>query len=67
MMNQWMTYNENDPRHHVLKIKKDLSDIMDHLHEGERKLDDPKARALFKKSGDLLAGLKKDFEDYEKK
>ncbi|HTX43541.1 MAG TPA: hypothetical protein VMC61_02340 [Methanocella sp.] len=65
MMNQWMEYMEDDPRRHTSKIKKELSDLVEHLREDERKVDDPKARALFETTAEVLSGLKKAYEDYE--
>ncbi len=67
MMNQWMDYMENNPRHHTSKIKKELSDMIDHLREDERKVEDPKARALFETTAEVLTGLKKAYDDYENK
>ena len=65
MMNQWVEYNENDPRYYTSKIKKQLSDMVSHLREDERKVDDPKARALFEVTAEVLTGLRKAFDDYE--
>lgn len=65
MMNEWIEYNESDPRRHTTKIKKQLSDLVNHLREDERKVDDPKARALFEVTAEVLTGLRKAFDDYE--
>lgn len=65
MMNQWMNYMENDPRRHTAKIKSELSGLIDHLHEDERMVSEPKARALFETTAEVLIGLKKAFDDYE--
>ena len=67
MMNNWIDYMEDDPRRHTGKIKNELSGLIDHLREDERKVSDPKAKALFEKTEEVLSGLKKAYDDYESK
>lgn len=58
-------YPESDPRHHTIKIERMLSDTITHLREDEGKVQDPKARALFETSAEVLTGLRKAYTDFE--
>jgi hypothetical protein len=58
---------ESDPRFHTIKIKAWMHELVQHLREDVRKIDEPKARALFETSAEVLNGLIKAFDDYEKK
>ncbi len=58
-------YSETDPRHHTLKIKSMLGDIVDHAREDVTKIKEPKAQALFETTAEVLIGLQKAFSDYE--
>jgi hypothetical protein len=60
-------YPESDPRHHTANIKRMLEDAARHAREDVTKVDDPKARALFETSAEVLDGLRKAYEDFEKK
>ena len=62
-----MQYNENDPRHHTLKLKRMLNDTAVHAREDVSKVSDPKAQALFETTAEVLKGLVKAFNDYEEK
>jgi hypothetical protein len=61
------TPSENDPVHHTQKIKARMRQLIDHLREDIGKVTEPKAQALFETSAEMLAGLAKAFDDYEKK
>jgi hypothetical protein len=58
---------ENNPIHHTQKIKAQIRVIIDHLREDVGKVTEPKAQALFEVSAEVLTGLIKAFDDYEKK
>jgi hypothetical protein len=58
---------ENNPIHHTQKIKVQLRQLIDHLREDVGKVTEPKAQALFETSAEVLTGLVKAFDDYEKK
>lgn len=58
--------NQSDPTEHTQKIKTEFQKLTDHLREDVRKVDDPKAKALFETSAEVLNGLIKAFSDYEK-
>jgi hypothetical protein len=59
--------DERDPRHHVHKIEGRFQELIDHLREDVRKIDEPRAKALFETSAEVLGGLKKAFHDYDSK
>ena len=58
---------ENDPIHHTQKLKTQMRQLIDHLREDVEKVTEPKAQALFETSAEVLGGLVKAFDDYEKK
>ena len=59
--------SENNPIHHTQKIKAQMRQLVDHLREDVGKVTEPKAQALFETSAEVLTGLVKAFDDYEKK
>ena len=61
------TAERSDPRHHVQKIAGQFQDLIDHLRQDIEKIDDPRAKALFETSAEVIGGLKKAFADYDKK
>ncbi|HLH21782.1 MAG TPA: hypothetical protein VK066_04630 [Chloroflexota bacterium] len=60
-----MQHAESDPRHHTGRIKQMLADTMAHVREDEGKVSEPKARALFETTAEVLGGLVKAYDDYE--
>jgi hypothetical protein len=58
---------ENNPIHHTQKIKAQMRQFIDHLRADIGKITEPKAQALFETSAEVLTGLVKAFDDYEKK
>ena len=52
---------------HTSNIKKEFIKLSDHLREDVEKIHDPHAKALFETSAEVIDGLTKAFEDYEKK
>jgi hypothetical protein len=58
---------ETNPIHHTKKIKAQMLQLIDHLREDIGKVTEPKAQALFETSAEVLTGLAKAFDDYEKK
>jgi len=66
-MSDRMQYPENDPRHHILKLKQMLNDTATHAREDVSKISDPKAQALFEATAEVLKGLAKAFDDFEQK
>lgn len=61
------TENSSDPRVHTANIKGKFADLIDHLRADIPKIEDPKAKALFEVSAEVITGLQKAFSDYEKK
>ena len=57
----------NKPVQHTRKIKAQMRQLIDHLREDVGKVTEPKAQALFETSAEVLTGLVKTFDDYEKK
>jgi hypothetical protein len=61
------TSSENNPIHHTQKIKAQMRQLIDHLRADVGKVTEPKAQALFETAAEVLAGMAKAFDDYEKK
>ena len=59
--------SKNNPIHHTQKIKARMGQLIEHLREDVGKVTEPKAQALFETSAEVLTGLVKAFDDYEKK
>jgi hypothetical protein len=62
----FMTVKSN-PIHHTQKIKAQMHQLINHLREDIGKVTEPKVQALFETSAEVLTGLAKAFDDYEKK
>jgi hypothetical protein len=58
---------ESDPKHHTQKMKKKLDEIVTHLRQDTSKVDEPQLAAMFETAAEVLKGLVKAFDDYEKK
>lgn len=52
--------------HHATYIKDEISDLVLHLRRDILKVNDPRTKALCEVSADVLVGLRKAFDDYEK-
>jgi hypothetical protein len=59
--------SEKDPKHHTQHMKQRLQETVAHLREDIRKVDEPQLKAMFETSAEVLGGLIKAFDDYEKK
>ncbi|HZP98136.1 MAG TPA: hypothetical protein VFB13_01245 [Reyranella sp.] len=57
----------NDPRHHTRQMKQRLQETVEHLRADVEKVDEPRLKAMFETSAEVLGGLVKAFSDYEKK
>jgi hypothetical protein len=60
-------FSESDPRHHTIKIKDMLEASIQHMREDVEKVSDVRAKALFETSAEVLTGLVKAYEDFEKR
>lgn len=58
-------YDEKDPRYHTARIRNMFGDMIDHLRKDVKIVDDPRAKAMYETSAEVLRGLQKAFEDYE--
>ena len=61
-----MAHQESDPRHHTEKMRARLAETVDHLRSDIGKVDDPQFKAMFETSAEVLTGLIKAFEHYER-
>jgi hypothetical protein len=58
---------DKNPQHHTQKMKKRLQETVTHLRQDIGKVDEPQLAAMFETSAEVLTGLVKAFDDYEKK
>ncbi len=65
-MTDRMQFSEDDPRHQTARIKSMLTELIDHSREDVAKVKDPKAQALFETTAEVLLGLRKAYEDFER-
>jgi hypothetical protein len=49
--------DERDPHYHTARIAGMLNEIVRHVRDDTAKVDDPKAKALFETSAEVLTGL----------
>jgi len=59
--------DDGDPRHHTQKMQRRLEQTIAHLREDIEKVDEPKLKAMFETSAEVLGGLVRAFRDYEQK
>jgi len=59
--------NDSNPLHHTHKMAAHLRETIDHLRADIDKVDEPRFKALFETSAEVLGGLVKAFEHYENK
>ena len=59
--------SKNNAVHHTQKIKTRMRQLIEHLRKDVGKVTEPKAQALFETSAEVLTGLVRAFNDYEKK
>lgn len=57
---------KHDPFHHTQKLKAQLRQLIEHLRQDVGQVTEPKAQALFETSAEVLTGLVKAFDDYER-
>ncbi|HET8649891.1 MAG TPA: hypothetical protein VFL95_07615 [Gemmatimonadales bacterium] len=66
MTNQ-QNYPETDPRYHTARLKQMLRNTAEHAREDIEKVDDPRARALFETTAEVLIGLETAYRHFEEK
>jgi ferric iron reductase protein FhuF len=59
--------SDRNPQHHTQNMKKRFSETVTHLRQDIGKVDEPQLKAMFETSAEVLSGLIKAFDDYEKK
>ena len=59
------TPDESDPRHHTAKIEDMLNGVIAHAREDVSKVEDPRARALFETTAEVLTGLVRAYEHFD--
>lgn len=57
--------DEKDPKVHVMKIRQMLCEVATHAREDVSKVDDPKFKALFETTAEVLKGLEQAYEHAE--
>lgn len=58
---------ESDPRHHTAQLKEMLRQTAQHARDDVEKVTDPKAKALFETSAEVLLGLVTAYEHFEQR
>ena len=55
----------SNAKEHSANIRSELQELIDHLRRDIGKVDDPRAKALFETSAEVLQGLATAFSHYE--
>lgn len=55
-----------NPKKHSENVRKEVQKLIDYLRKDIKKMDDPKAKALFETSVEVLKGLETAFSHFEK-
>ncbi len=58
-------YPEDDPRHHTMRLRGILAQVVDHARADVLKIDDPRAQALLETTAQVCGGLVTAMEHYE--
>jgi len=58
---------DKTPQHHTEKMKQRLQETVQHLRKDIDKVDEPQLAAMFETAAEVLSGLIKAFDDYDKK
>ena len=58
---------KRDPRAHTQNMTRQLEETIQHLREDVRVVEEPQLKAMFETSAEVLSGLVKAFQDYERK
>ena len=59
--------DEQNPLHHTRRMTRLLTETIRHLRADIDKVDEPQFKAMFETSAEVLGGLVKAFQDYERK
>jgi hypothetical protein len=61
------TIDTKEPRAHTANIRGEFRELIQHLRDDVKRVDEPKARALFETAAEVLTGLDNAFKHYEEK
>jgi len=61
------TIASKDPRAHTANVRKEFRELIEHLRDDIRKIDEPKAQAFFETAAEVIGGLETAFKHYEEK
>ncbi len=56
-----------NPQHHIQNVRQRLDDLTTHLREDITKVNEPQLKAIFETSSEVLLGLSKALDDYQRK
>ena len=56
-----------DPRAHTANVRGEFRELIEHLREDVKKVEDPKAQALFETAAEVITGLDTAFKHYDEK
>ena len=54
-----------DAKVHTAKLRAEMQQLVDHLRSDVNLVDDPRAKAMFETSAEVLLGLVKTYQDYD--
>ena len=61
------TIASKEPKAHTANIRGEFRELIQHLRDDVKRVDEPKARALFETAAEVLTGLDTAFKHYEEK
>jgi hypothetical protein len=61
------TIASKEPRAHTENIRGEFRELIQHLRDDVKRVDEPKARALFETAAEVITGLDTAFQHYEEK
>jgi hypothetical protein len=56
-----------EPKAHTANIRSEFRELIQHLREDTKKVEEPKAKALFETAAEVISGLDTAFEHYEQR
>ena len=56
-----------DPRAHTANVRAEFGELVRHLRDDIKKIEEPKAQALFETAAEVIGGLDTAFKHYEEK
>ena len=61
------TIESSEPQAHTKNIRGKFRELVQHLRDDVKRVDEPKARALFETAAEVITGLDTAFQHYEEK